>query len=754
VPAPLQRFRAYEIAEDPAGGSLELWRTDREVVCLASLPTELRWVELHVIAGVDTQDPAARVAVDDFRAHVHALMRVRDRRSLEILEAGEDEGALFYVSEYIDGESLDRYLARLTPLPAWWAVEIARQLTMGLVSLRAQPALLSRVQIFNARLTLEGEAAGAALVKLADFDLGGPAAAAPLVPAAVESRAVVEVGRLFCYALSGLVAEQITPHQLAALPVPPEVIDLLGRLLHRPGRTALHDLSSLLAALSACAVSPALAAAPARIPPALRPRLPLAAHFPTLPQVAAEIGDRLRLERATFDAAHPYVQRAFAGTTPVTVQLLPPARLIAPHFLPTLREVAGRAAKHPHPHLLRPLEIPSIDDPGWFLEEGPPRLTLEGVRQLRPALIPAEAAFLLRAHAQAVEALETAGFSPVAISPEDSFIDFSGSGEPTPGDDQLASQPVHTWPPFIIKFRAHPTAVHIAQPQRFLRERLVASRSPRSSTDRTPGPPAGLGPPSTADLAAIFVWLCDGMTGLPAALARTLTSTLEGEQAIDRATLIEALTPLIPRTTPSNARSPAASPPPPPPGRPSKNKGRRGKKKSHPASPTPVPGDRPAVSPATARSDTTPAAAPAAVLPPPASVLDESAPHFAGWQNDDPLAAESAEAGFAEILLGSPPDSTIYPETAGTPDLGWLPPASTTPEATEDMPVGAMFGRWAPPDDDDTFPDSAETRQLDFSSRSTLDRGPGFGRLVVLVVLVALIIAVLMAHFTGLAPWL
>jgi len=745
----LQRFRHYEIAEDPGGASLELWRTDREVVCLASVPAEQRWVELHVLAGVDTQQEAERPVVEAFRAHTRALQRVRDRRVLEVLEAGEDEGALFYVSEFVDGETLDGYLARCTPLPGWWAVEIARQLTLGLLALRSAPSLLARVQVFNARLTLEGEATADALVKLADFDLGG----LPSVPepdtASAEARAVHEVGRLLCYALSGMVAEQTTPRGRSSLPVPPEVTQLLSRLLSRPGRPSPSDLPGLLAGLAASALAPALATVPARLPSALRPRLPLAAHFPTLPRLGTELGDRLRLERTPFDAAQPYAQRGFAGTVPVTVQLLPPPRLLTPSHLMAIRRAAEEAAGPARPHLLRVLELPAGDDRGWFLEEGAPRLSLDAVRRLRRILSPGEAALLLREWHKGVLAIENRGLAPVALCPQQVFLDFPESPAGGPGDDQLASQPVHLWPAFKVKMRAHPVATHLAQPQRFLRERLLDPSPPRRSPASLAGAPAGQGAPTAADYAALFTWLCGGSTAVPADLAGLVSSTIAGTGVTTREAFLDALVPLIPRPpNPAHVAAASASAAKEvrttPGGGPEKTASgtKRGKRAGR-ISPAPKAAAAAAASPL---SQEGPAPEPAGDAEPPATGF-LSPDLEARWEGEGGPADRDA-GGFAEVLLGPVP--ALLPD-APEPEPAFM--AGTEEETGEELPVGALFGGGLPPDGAGAGVEEGDRHGFDFGGPDDRERGPSVARLILLVVLAALLIAGLMAHFTGLAPW-
>ena len=52
-------------------------------------------------------------------------MRLDHPQVMGFREADEDEGVIFYLTEFIDGEMLDTYLARCNPLPAWLAVEVA-----------------------------------------------------------------------------------------------------------------------------------------------------------------------------------------------------------------------------------------------------------------------------------------------------------------------------------------------------------------------------------------------------------------------------------------------------------------------------------------------------------------------------------------------------------------------------------------------------------------------------------------------------
>jgi hypothetical protein len=771
MPPPLPRFRSYDIAETPEATPLELWRHDREIVCLASLPESQQWVELHIIPEIDAHDPSQQPTIEAFHTRVQALTTTPNRRVLKIIESGEDEGSLFCVTEYVDGEPLDTYLARCAPLPAWWAVEIARQLTLGLLAVRPSPDLLIHVQLGRSQLTLEGEGTEDALLKLAGFDLAA-APTPPPTPAAAETHAIQEVGRVLSWALTGSLPSQLTPGLLTSLPVPAEVTRVFSRVLEKPSRRPAPDLAGLLTALTVSSLHSDMATAPARLPPTLRPRLPLASHFATLPQLASELGDRVRLEKSPFDASQPYAQRGFAGTTPVMVQLLPPARLLPPTHLPLLR---AAAACQRSPHLLHVREISAQDDPTWFLEDGPPALSLYRVRHLRSALTATEAAHLLYAYDEAVQAITTLGLHPVALCPQQAFIHFPSS--PPPGDDELATQPVHFWPAFKIQLRAHPITTQFSQPQRFLRERLldpIPLPTAIATATATASLPPGMGIPNAADYAALLTWLCGGPRAVPAALAPLVHSILSGSSDQTTSSFLQALSPLLDTPLPSapaplspQKTKPRRPPSTPKPARPASSS----RKKSIRTEPEPEPEPEPAsgghefasgVPAASTVADERPGAgemmlaAPVADGPArPGAELGFLWPDLHHDLENDEAELETESGGFAEVLLGSASRPGFLTEASAiepdAPSPTWRAEQEGPPD--DEPPIGALFGGWTSDSQDDTGAVLEPPAGFDFSGPGGREQGPGVVRLMLLVVAVAFVIAAIMAHFTGLAPW-
>ncbi len=725
----LQKFRNYEIAELEEGGALELARSGEEIVCLAGLPQERRFCELHVVADVDANAPEAAPQVTAFQAAVKALAELTDRHVARVVEAGVDEGALYFVTEFIDGEELGPYLARCQPLPAWLALEIARQLVAGLLAVRPWPALLEKAAVWRARLSQEGETTDELRIRLVDFSLGRQTGGY-VAASEVEGKAAREVGRVLCYALGGSLAEPVDAKQVSRLPVPPSLGRVVAALLDPKARLGAGALEKLRAQLEGCAREPALARRPDRLPHGFRPRLPLAAQFPDAETIAAELGGRYQVERGIFDAAQPYAQRAVRDGQAVTVQWLPPERLLSPLYGPALHLARERAPEGEGSPLLRVLEIGPGETPKWFVEEAPPRLSLNDVRRLRGTLTPGEAMVLLQALDSTVLFAEERGLPPVVLDPQQVFVIFD---EATPGDDELAAQPVEHWPSFSCLLRAHPIPVQLFQPGRFSRERLTGTRGPRALAAPTAGGPLA------ADYAALFQWLCGGAAAVPDNVAEMVARTLNGSGEPDRRKFLAKLRPLAP-LPPSAATAEKA------------------------AGPTP----EAVAATITTAVDATPADA-LQILPPapverdiPRQVepLDREAEHFPIPAQVDPRrpggdvplvsddAPEEETGGFAEILMGAPTQtSTVRPAPSRSPIV------ETGDEDGMAAPVGALFGRptdqvgeW---DDDDLEEDEPP---LDFHPRHER-RGLSPVWLALLVVLAALLIAVIMAELTGLAPW-
>lgn len=117
--------------------------------------------------------------------------------------------------------------------------------------------------------------------------------------------------------------------------------------------------------------------------------------------------------------------------------------------------------------------------------------------------------------------------------------------------------------------------------------------------------------------------------------------------------------------------------------------------------------------------------------------------------------SDTEAGGFAEVLLGSgsrPAFLAVASEAEpDAPSPEW--PAEQEGPPEDEPPIGALFGGWTSDSQDDTEAVPEPPTGFDFSGQGGREQGPGVVRLLLLVVAVAFVIAAIMAHFTGLAPW-
>ncbi len=506
-----QTFRHYRISQDAKGAAVELWRSDADIVCLAVDMLRQVFVELHVAII----DPAQSVDLRTFTALCTALGQVRNQHVLEVVDWGEDEEAKYAVTEFIDGERLDTWLARCNPLPPWLALQIMLQVADGLEALSQQPRLLCNLEIFNSALQLLGDSPAELCVKLGDFRLALVPPKAQQNAAVAEDRLVQDSGRLLAYMLTGSApqdSEQV--HQLKGLTGELlEVVTIFMDASHPQHPRSFTDMSLLLETLVA-SLPAETTAVPRRLAASLRPRLPLQSHM-TAPETAAEsMVGTYQLSSHSYDAVQPYRLAATTKETrqSVNVHLLPPERLMPRDFTRAIRSTLQRVNSLDHPHLLCVKHLQEEEEgKDWLVEESGGNFTLADLLELKGPLSPGEAVILLEHLQEASKEAEACGLTPVVRSLQQVYLQFRpATGQSVPGEKELQALPLDQWPPFYLRVRTYPTTVNLTQPGRYVLERQVGNLPNGSDPGNTGKLSSLLTAPTGREFALITHWLTMG----------------------------------------------------------------------------------------------------------------------------------------------------------------------------------------------------------------------------------------------------
>lgn len=514
----LPAFRHYCICQDAAGGTIELWRSEEEVACLAFDSKRQVLVELHVAVG-----PAERQRdLRSFQNLLQLAAPLRHRHLQGIIEGGEDDGANYHITDFLDGERLDSWLKRLVPLPSWLALTVLLQLVEGLAALASHPRLLAGVEVFHAGIMLTGERVDDVLVKVCDLGLAG---ARPMStePQFVEARAIHEAGRLLLYMLTGSLPDgEVTAETWSGSHAAPELGFLLATIFQASAPHHPRTLEQLRNLVERCLHDlPAEAPArPDKLPAALRPLLPLAGHLPSGEAIAEAAGGDWSVDTRSGDAAQPYRHRGTERATrhPVVVQALPPPEIVPTEFFAPALDQAWAAAPKAgdSPHLLKLRHWNFAVNPAVIVEDLPGKWTLDAIVRLRQRLDASETLLILTQLDAAAEAAAALGLPLLWRSPAliPVHFDAPGTEEELAAAGRLARLPLGEWPAFHLKLRTWPLMLNFTQPERFQTERLLPRGEPGLPVDSTLMRSGILTPPTSRDLALLAVWMMGGASQL------------------------------------------------------------------------------------------------------------------------------------------------------------------------------------------------------------------------------------------------
>lgn len=155
LPDGLVNHPRYRIlSELGAGGMGVVYKAEDQMM---GRTVALKVVAPHLIAKAN--------AADRFFKEIRAAARLNHANIVQAYDMGEAGGAHFLVMEYVEGTSLDRYVARKGPLPIALAAQFARQAAQGLQHAAEKGMVHRDIKPQNLMITRKGQ------VKVMDFGL-------------------------------------------------------------------------------------------------------------------------------------------------------------------------------------------------------------------------------------------------------------------------------------------------------------------------------------------------------------------------------------------------------------------------------------------------------------------------------------------------------------------------------------------------------------------------------------------------------
>jgi predicted ATPase len=169
-----RRFENYELMLDADGSPIELGRGVMGITYKAFDVDLLCPVTLKVIGEKYVGDQSARLR---FLREARAAASVRDANVASVFHLGRTGGNFFYAMEFVEGETLERFLKRAGRLDVKLALEITRQVAGGLAAIHKRKLVHRDIKPSN--IIVFVEEGGVVTAKIIDLGLAKPATDAP-----------------------------------------------------------------------------------------------------------------------------------------------------------------------------------------------------------------------------------------------------------------------------------------------------------------------------------------------------------------------------------------------------------------------------------------------------------------------------------------------------------------------------------------------------------------------------------------------
>ncbi len=460
-----QQFGSLSVAHRTGGAPVELVRSKDEVVFLAFDNRIRRLVELHVLRGGSTLEVGAKRSAFD---RARQASEIRGHAFMRILEVGEDQGLVYYTSNLSDGEFVEDYVKRRGALAPATALAMVYQLLDELLLLRGYQRLVSRMHLDRVLVTTLEDT----FLQLRVYDYGLSQMDAG-TDAQSGARLVVEACRLIFLLLTGQSYYGENPDRFP-------VLTQLPMSLRTAVRTALGDPANAPSSIEKLrddvreaftSLSSNVKARNFRkhlvVTPALLPQSQLQELLLENVPVETILGTRFRVEDAEHARRYPFSIPALnvKAEQPVTVHLLPPARIVEKSRYEAVPLQMWRFNPERHPNILRSLSLWESPDWTFLTEEREPGFALSRLMAERITLNPSEVSVLMRQIRAGLDQAVECGVQRVDLHPSNILLRVGKNGPLLARElDKLMLKRLDAWPPFLAKLRAHMTMRSLYEP--------------------------------------------------------------------------------------------------------------------------------------------------------------------------------------------------------------------------------------------------------------------------------------------------
>lgn len=440
-------------------------RSANEVVFLAFDTHIKRLVELHVLKAGVAMSAAEK---DSALARATMAMDMRNPSFMRLLEAGENEGVVYFSSNLSDGEFAESYVARRGALAPTTVFCLLQQFLDDLVAAQSFHRLISKIKVANPLITTLEDA----FLQLRVVDYGFSEREIPGVEQDLKS-VFCDCCRLMFLLLTGQPYEGQNPDRFP-------VLTSLPTNLRTHMRTALADASEASPSLErlrdhvreaySAQVSNLQARSSRKHIAVTEPLQPVSTlQLLLLENVPAEDLLRGRFEVANGDdlRRYPFAIPAtnIKNEQPVAVHLLPPTRIVDRSQIEAVPLQMWRFSSDRHPNILRSLSL--WENPEWtFLtEEREPGFTLSRLMAERLSFNPPEVLALLKQVRAGLDQAGECGVKNVDLHPSNLIFRVGKGGVMQAREfERLVTKRIDAWPPFVLKLRTHMTMRSLYEP--------------------------------------------------------------------------------------------------------------------------------------------------------------------------------------------------------------------------------------------------------------------------------------------------